>query len=768
MSDGQKLADLENTLRLIGLDAAEYVPLLAPLFDVTLPEDRAAKFAPEELRRRQLAAMTALFLAGARSQPVVLAFEDLHWADPTSLDLLRALVERGAQAPLLIVATTRPEFRPDWSLRSHHSVISLAPLDRAQVRRMVGEIATRHALSDEVIDGVGERTGGVPLFVEEVTRLLLERNAQGGAQAIPPTLQQSLAARLDRLGEAREVAQIGAVLGRDFSYRLLTDVSSSAAGFDEPRLQAALDRLTEADLLFVDGAPPIAAYRFKHALIQDAAYDSLLKSRRQALHRRAAEALRDANAEPEAIAHHFTEAGLDDLAIEWWGKAGDQALRRSAFQEAIAHLGKAIAMADRAGETARRATSGLAAPSQRLTQLRVAYGNALFAARGFGARETTEAFAKARKSASGDKEAPGRLAADFALWVGSYVRGELPSMRANTAAFLNDVEASPDSPEAGVAHRAAGLTCWFAGEYREARDHFERALALFQPGRDDELAFRFGLDPGVAAMVCLAIASWPLGDVDRAISLIDRMQTRMADLTHVGTLAYCKMYAALFELMRGDYLRAARNVFELARLAHEHDLPLWRAFGAFLEGWATAATGSPGGGLEDMRRGVELLRQQNLPTFDGLLKIALAEAEARAGDPGRAVAILDEALATSGRTGHRAFEAELHRARGEMLLKRDPANPEPAEEALLTAIAVAKQQGTRSFQLRAALSLARLYQSTGRPVEAHAILAPALEGFPLTPEMPEIREAEALLAALEESSKSVLAMGAPSSASPVS
>ena len=405
-SEGQKLADLENTSQLIGLDAAEYAPLLAPLFDVPLPEDRAAKFAPEELRRRQLAAMTALTLAGARSQPVVLAFEDLHWADPTSLDLLRALVERGAQAPLLIVATTRPEFRPDWSLRSHHSVISLAPLDRAQVRKMVGEIASRHALSDEVIDGVGERTGGVPLFVEEVTQLLIERDAQGGARAIPPTLQQSLAARLDRLGEAREVAQIGAVLGRDFSYRLLSGVSSSAAGLDEPRLQAALDQLAEADLLFVDGAPPTVAYRFKHALIQDAAYESLLKSRRQALHRRAAEALRDANAEPEAIAHHFTEAGLDDAAIEWWGKAGDQALRRSAFQEAIAHLGKAIAMADKAGETVRRAPGGSAAPTQNLTQLHVAQANALFATQGYGAPETTEAFARARKSASGDKDAP--------------------------------------------------------------------------------------------------------------------------------------------------------------------------------------------------------------------------------------------------------------------------------------------------------------------------------------------------------------------------
>ena len=208
-----------------------------------------------------------------------------------------------------------------------------------------------------------------------------------------------------------------------------------------------------------------------------------------------------------------------------------------------------------------------AAQRQRLTQLQVAYGNALFAARGYGAPETTEAFARARESASGDKDAPERLAADYGLWAGSYVRGELPSMRAHAAAFLNDVEARPNSPEAGVAHRAAGITCWFAGEYREARDHLERALALFQPGRDDDLAFRFGVDPGTAAMAYLAITSWPLGEVDRARSLIERMQTRMADLTHVGTLAYGKMHAALFEMMRGDPARAAPNAFELVRLA---------------------------------------------------------------------------------------------------------------------------------------------------------------------------------------------------------
>jgi class 3 adenylate cyclase/tetratricopeptide (TPR) repeat protein len=732
----RRLADLENTLRLIGLDPGEYAPLLAPLVDIPLPEERAAKHSPEELRRRQLAAMTTWVLAGARSQPIVLAFEDLHWADPTSLDLMQALAVRGAQAPLLILATTRPEFRPSWSLRSHHSVISLSPLDRADVAQMVSELAARHALSKEVVDGVSERTGGVPLFVEEVARLLLERGEAGGLQAIPPTLQQSLAARLDRLGEAREVAQIGAVLGRDFTYALLRAVG----GVDDPALQSALDRLAGADLLIAEGAGPQANYRFKHALIQDAAYDSLLKSRRQALHRRTAEVLRGQSerAAAELVAHHFTEAGLEDLAIEWWGKAGDQALRRSAFQEAIAHLGKAIAIADKtAGE------KGAGASGQR-GLLQVAYGNALIAARGYGAAETTEAFAKARESSASDKRAPARLAADYGLWVGSYVRGELSSMRTYAAAFLSDVEAQPDSPEACVAHRAAGITHWFAGELHQAREHLERALALFVPGRDDDLAFRFGQDHGVTALLNLAFALWPLGDVARAVSLIERAEERLAEVTHVGTLGFGSWQSALFELMRHDRTRMARNAYMLVRLAREHDLPMFRAFALFLEG-LTKEDDASTGGLEDMRRGVDLLRELNVLLFDGLLKIALAEAEARAGDSDRAVATLDEALATSDSAGYRTFVAELHRVRGELLLNREPANRAPGEEAFKTAIAIARGQGARSFELRAALRLAKLYQSTGRPIGARTILAPALEGFPPTPEMLEIAEAQALL-----------------------
>ena len=742
----QRLADLKNTLRLIGLVPAEHVSLLAPLVEIPLPEGRAAKLAPEELRRRQLAALTAWIIAGARSQPTVLAFEDLHWADPTTLDLMRALAERGAQAPLFIIATTRPEFRPAWSLRSHHSVVSLSPLDRADVARMVGELAARHTLSKEMVDGVSERTGGVPLFVEEVTRLLLERGEEGGAHAIPPTLQQSLAARLDRLGDAREVAQVGAVLGRDFPYALIRAVG----GIDDPALQSALDRLANAGLLLVEHAGHEANYRFKHALIQDAAYDSLLKSRRQALHRGAAEILRDepehAGVEPEVIAHHFTEAGLDDLAIEWWGKAGDQALRRSAFQEAIVHLGKAIAMADKADRGKAQSRSG------RRPHLHAAYGNALIAARGSTAPETIEAFIRAREAAAGDIDTPGRLAADYGLWGGSYVSGELSAMRAHAETFLGDVEARPDSPEAGAAHRAAGVTHWFAGEYVGAREHLERALALFEPGRDDDLAFRFGQDAGVAAMLYLALTLWPLGDIGRAVSLVRDAEARIAGHPHIGTRAYGKCHLAVIELMRGDLSGTARNTIELAGLTREHDLPMWRAVGVFLEGVARAQSGELIGGLADMHRGLEFLREQNMQIFDGLFMIALADVEARARCVDRAVTILDEAVATSERTGHRAFEAELHRVRGEMLLKRDAANLAPAEEAFQAAIAIARRQATRSFELRAAFSLAKLYQSAGRMADAHAVLAPAVEGFSPAAE-PEVTEAQALLAKLEKANE---------------
>jgi class 3 adenylate cyclase len=384
----RRLAELESTLTQIKLDSSENVPLLAPLLGIPLPKERMPTLAPEELRRRQLRALIATLIASARVQPMVLALEDLHWADPTTLDVLRGIAESGALAPLFVLVSTRPEFRPPWAMRSHHGAISLAPLDRDQVRYMVGNLAAHHALPKEVIDGVTERTGGVPLFIEELTRLLLERGEQGGVQTIPPTLQQSLTARLDRLGPAREVAQIGAVIGRSFSYWLLRSVTRT----EEAPLQMALDRLAEADILLARGLPPQSDYRFKHALIQDAAYENLLKSRRQVLHRRVAEALRDhattAEAEPELLAYHFTQAGMTEAAIEWWGKAGQRSLERSALLESTEQFKRALAQIATLPTT----------PALRREQIKVqvALANALMTTKGYAAPETRAVLEQAR------------------------------------------------------------------------------------------------------------------------------------------------------------------------------------------------------------------------------------------------------------------------------------------------------------------------------------------------------------------------------------
>jgi class 3 adenylate cyclase/tetratricopeptide (TPR) repeat protein len=753
----QRLADLENTLRAIGLDPGKHAPLLAPLVDIPLPPERAASFPPEELRRRQLAAMTALFLAGARSQPVVLAFEDLHWADPTSLDLLRALAERGAQAPLLLLATTRPEFRPPWSLRSHHSLISLSPLDHAGVARMVNEISARHALSKEVIEGVSERTGGVPLFVEEVTRLLLERGEQGGVQAIPPTLQQSLAARLDRLGSAREIAQIGAVLGREFGYSLLRDVAET----DEPGLQTSLDRLAEADLLFVADAPPQANYRFKHALIQDAAYESLLKSRRQTLHRRAAEILRDqpehAAAEPEVIAHHFTQAGLDDPAIEWWGKAGDQALRRSAFQEAIAHLGKAIAMADKAvGAESDMGSTGVATPSGRL-KLQTDYGQAVMWSKGFAAEETKAAFARASDLAANTNNFAARFATAHSQWASAIVRGEQRRVRELASSFLQEAEDAGWLVEVGVAHRGLAQACYLSGEFLEARTHCERALDACDPEREKETRERFTDDTGPIAISLLAMTMWQLGEVGRARELIEQSIRRGSELGHAPSMAHPLNWKCHLEILRGDAAAALSAAEILEGLCQEHGMPFWRVKAELDAEWARGRLHDATAGADGLRRALAAAGDQGMMGDAWFYTVLLAELEARTLGADSALKRIDEALVLARKVEDRCDLAFLYLLRGDLLLKCDPSNPAAVEEAFQTALSIAKVQGARSWGLRAALSLAKLYQSTNRPVEAHAVLAPPLEGFSPTPEMPEIAEAQAMLAALAEAEEVVAA-----------
>jgi tetratricopeptide (TPR) repeat protein len=570
----RRLADLENSLSQVKLDAAENAPLLALLLDIPLPKERISTLAAEELRRRQLAALTNWVMAGAKAQPLVLAFEDLHWADPTTLDVLRSIAERGALVPLYIVATTRPEFRPPWGMRSHHGTISLAPLDRVQVRDMVGELAARHALSHEVIDDVATHTGGVPLFVEELTRLPLARGQQGGAQAIPPTLQQSLMARLDRLGPAREVAQIGAVIGRGFSYKLLQAV----AGMDDAPLEAALEKLSEADIVLVEGVLPDGDYRFKHALIQDAAYENLLKSRRQVLHRRIAETLRDrfadkAAAEPEVLAHHFTQARLTDAAIEWWGKAGDQALSRSAFQEAIAHLGKAIEMADREAEVAPGAAA--ASANSRL-KFHTNLGRAVMWSKGFGSEETRTVYARARELATNVDDPAERFATYYGQWTNTGMRAGHAAAYEIAQTFVRETGGTAATPEISTAHRMVGLTLLMRGDFVDAKTHLDEALRIYDPHWSRYERFRLGLEPGLTAMVYLASTEWLLGNAARARNLIKDAVARSIDAGDVPTLASSYAFAAQLEVLRGDAAAALKAASIAANYTRENDFGLYR------------------------------------------------------------------------------------------------------------------------------------------------------------------------------------------------
>jgi class 3 adenylate cyclase/tetratricopeptide (TPR) repeat protein len=747
----RRLGELEFALKQIKLDAEEYAPLLAPLVDIPIPPERLPRLSPDEVQRRQLAAMVEWGIAGARVQPLVLVIEDLQWFDPTSIDLIHALSERIAHAPVFILATARPEFRPPWKLRSHHSVVSLTPLNELQVQRMVAEIASRHALSTEAVKGVHERAGGVPLFIEEVTRLLLERGEQGGAQAIPLTLRQSLTARLDRLGSAREVAQVGAVLGRSFPYTLLRDVAFQAAAgdsassaaedlsaggylsLDEVTLRSALDSLVSADLLFVEGVPPEATYRFKHALIQDAAYDSLLRGRRQALHRRVAKALIEAVGEPEAVAYHCREGGLDDMAMDWWGKAGEDALRRSAYKEAIANLGKAIEMSDKAEQ----AEAGEEGVSSRLLKLHTDYGHAAMWLKGFAADEMSTAYKRASEIARPAEGSNARFVAYYGQCLTGFMRGEHRQARETAEAFLREAEADGLAPETGVARRVLGYILLKLGDLQAARSVLERALSDYTRERDGETLFRFGNDTQVSATNFLALTEWHLGELERARKLIDWSTRRAAELGHVAAVASALFFKTVIASRRGDVPATRLGAESLLALTEEHDMRTYTDVGQMYAYWARGRQLDPEAGALGLREALEsYLARGNKSSAPSFYTTCCYDS---------ALARIDQGLAIADETGEHFTVPYLYWLRGKVLLKRDVVDTANAEEAFETSIAIAKQQGARSYELLAALSLAKLYQSTSRAAKACAILAPALDGFSPTPEMPEIEEAQALL-----------------------
>src|SRR6516165_383831 len=645
----QRLADLENTLTLIKLDPAENAPLLAPLLDIPLPQERALTFAPEELRRRQLAAFTNLAMASAKVQPVVLALEDIHWADPTTLDLLRGIAERGALAPLFVLITARPEFRPPWGARSHHGTISLVPLDRHQVRDMVTQLSARHALPSEVVEGVTARTGGVPLFVEEVTRLLLERGERGGVQAIPPTLQQSLTARLDRLGRAREVTQIGAVIGRYFSYPLIRAVTE----MEDAALEAALERLAEADILLVQGLPPQSEYRFKHALIQDAAYENLLKSRRQVLHRRVGEVLRDqysavVSGEPELLAHHFSQAALPEAAIEWWGKAGQRSLERSALVEAVAQLQRGLTLVANLPEGVTRIQHEL--------DLQITLGKAMIATKGYAAPETGEAFDRARSLCEQLDSPPQLVTVLHGQWARVLLAGDLALARSRAEELLTLGTERNDPVWTVMGCRISGVTCFWLGELIAARDYLERGLLLYDPTHHSSYAEPTVDDTHVVMLTYLAWALLCLGYLDQARAKREAALAEARLLSRAFTLAHTLSRATHAEAIVVGPSGALLHVDEWVSLTERQSIGYFLAEAMMFQGWCLTMLGQREKGITQLTNGLAAYRAQGLLHVPMYLTL-LADAYRKEQQPQNGLRQLEEAISVMDRTQSRYYEA---------------------------------------------------------------------------------------------------------------
>jgi class 3 adenylate cyclase/tetratricopeptide (TPR) repeat protein len=630
-----KLDKLEKVLGLATERMSEVAPLIASMLSIpTGARYPPLNLSPAQQRRQTLSALLDQMEGLARKQPLLMLFEDAHWADATSLEVLDLAIERVRRLPVMMLVTSRPEFEVPWKGLPDIAEIALQRFDRAEAEALVERVTGGRKLPVEVLAQIVAKTDGVPLFVEELTKNVLESGLlieEGDSYrldgplpplAIPSTLQDSLMARLDRLAAVKEIAQIGAAIGREFSYPLLNAV----VGRDEAILRAALAQLEESGLVFRSGEPPAARYTFKHALVQDTAYESLLKSRRQILHQKIAETLREkfadvVEAEPELLAHHFTQSGLTAPAIEYWGKAGDLALRRSAFKEAIAHLGKAIEMTEAAGA---------GQVSGQLKQ-QISYGIALRAARGHGAHETAAAFERARVLATDIEDAQERLSVTYGLWAGSYVRGELGAMRELAKSFLHDCANLPVSGEASVAHRINGVTEWFVGEFVEAREHLEKALATFDPERDRDLASRFGQDIGVPSMAYSAFVLWALGEIDLARERAEELATRTAQSGHAATAAYGLTGSAMFEILGHNLARAEPFALSLSKVANDHQMAMFMSFSRSVDGWVEWRSGRSQVGILEMRRSIAIQREQFNAGFAPLIAGSLAEAESETG-----------------------------------------------------------------------------------------------------------------------------------------
>jgi predicted ATPase/class 3 adenylate cyclase len=733
--------------------------LLAELLSLSDPDSAAVvrDMTPRRKREKTLDALLLQLEALAQHQPVLMVFEDVHWIDPTSLELLGMIVERIQQLPVLLLVTARPEFAPPWPSHAHVTTLPLTRLSRQEGAALVQHVTGGKALPKEVMDQILTRTDGVPLFVEELTKMLTESplmQERAGdyvldgplpALTIPTTLHDSLMARLDRLAPVRDVAQIGAAIGREFSYELISAVA------ELPGLECdeALGRLVRSELVFRRGTPPQAVYMFKHALVRDAVYGTLLRSRRQHLHARIAAILEErfpetAAGQPELLAQHCGEAGLIEKAAAYWLAAGRLAVARSATAEAVTQLKKGLdLLASVSGEP----------PRQRKAlefNLQVALGGALMAAKGYAHPEVVGAYERARSLAA-DTGSGSTMTAFPVLWglcTASYVAGNSHAALRQAKELLSIAQTQTESGPLVIGHGLVGCTLIMNADFPGALVQLQRAIALYDPAQHRPLTFQFAQDIGVRAFCYLSIALWHCGYPDQATRATAEALRYAKEAAHAHTLAY----ALFFGAMTAIFQRRAAEVEERANasiaLSNEHGFALWLGRCQVLQGWAMAQAGHGRAAVERIREGLSAAAATGSGLWEPFLLGLLAEALAVAGQLEEGLTVLAQGLSAADASGQIGASAELHRLRGDLLRRLpDPDLPQ-AEVCFRSAIAIGREQGSRGFELRAAVSLARLLCDCGRHGDARDALVPIYAEFHEGFDMPDLKDAKATLDAL--------------------
>ena len=730
---GHKLAQLENSLEAFGLKSAQIVPLLAPLLNLPLP----AKYpplliSPDQQRRQLLSILVDWTIAGSRSQPLILAVEDLHWADPSTLELMQLAAERSAGTRCFVVCTARPEFRPAWPMEAHHAQLTLNRLNARNVRHMLTEITGHFVLPADTVAAMVERTGGVPLFVEELTRAVLEKSHQPGASEIPGTLADSLMARLDRLGTAREFAQIAAVLGREFSYELLRALTAGP----ESELQLALTKLTEVDLLYVRGTPPDAIYTFKHALIQEAAYEALLKSRRRELHRRVAQTLLEqfpaiADAQPEVLARHWTDAGEAAHAIEAWRKAGNAARARNAFKEAAQSYRQALVLVSSTPES----------PARDDLELKVvsALAGALQVTLGHSAPATVEASARIRalaeKSGKLDQLVP-QLNGAFAA---ALVAGDLPAASDLADQILDFARRKENPVSLGFAHMDQVLVRYYRGDLAGAEEHFAAGAPFFEAP-----SFRRFPAGFVSAFNHAALNAWTIGRADLAAQRVrEALATARANKSPYD-LAYAFFVTGWLHGLLGQPEQAEPLAAQAVALCDDHGFSHFGGLARVALGHATARLGRAQDGVAIIRTGLQRLADIGSRLGTTHYLTLLADAQVVAGTFEEALHTIQECLQTN--VAELTYRPETLRLRGELRLRNGASAM--AEADFYESISLARAIGAKAWQLRSTTSLARLLLARGDQGHAIARLAPLCASFAMGSATHDLAEANSLLEAL--------------------